>query len=56
VEIREEIAEIGIKIDELRADLSSKTRNDADKCFSEYLEDLEETSAPNEGKKPPDAG
>ena len=56
VEIREEIAEIGIKIDELRTDLSSKIRNDADKCFSEYLEDLEETSAPNEGKKPPDAG
>ncbi len=56
VEIREEIAGIGIKIDELRADLSRKKRNDADKCFSEYLEDVEETSDSNEGKNPRGAG
>jgi signal recognition particle receptor subunit beta len=55
-EIREEIAEIGIKIDDLRADLSRKLIQEADKCFSDYLEDVEETSAPNEGKKPPGAG
>ena len=55
-EIREEIAEIGIKIDELRADLSRKLIQEADKCFSDYLEDVEETGALNEGKKPPGAG
>ena len=55
-EIREEIAEIGIKIDELRADLSRKLIQEADKCFSDYLEDVEETGARNEGKKPPGAG
>ncbi len=56
VEIREEIAEIGIKIDELRAVLSRNSLKETDKCFSDYLEDVEETSASNKGKKLPGSG